>query len=254
MNAPSPASSPTAALLIIGNEILSGRTQDANLHAAATRLNAVGIVLKEVRVVADITADIVEAVNILRARYTYLFTTGGIGPTHDDITVDAIASAFGVGVEEHPDARALLTRYYGVENLTDARLRMARVPAGATLIDNPVSAAPGIKIANVYIMAGVPKIMQAMMDTIILTLRHGAKIHSRTLSAYIAESAIAHDFGAIAARYPQLDLGSYPWVKDARFGTALVSRGTDEQAVSQAADEIRQMVESRGADIIPWEG
>ncbi|MDE1900090.1 MAG: competence/damage-inducible protein A [Alphaproteobacteria bacterium] len=236
---------PTAAALVIGNEILSGRTADANLNAIATRLTAIGVPLREARVVPDIQSEIVAALNALRARYTYVFTTGGIGPTHDDITVDAVAAAFGVPVVEDPRARALLERYYGAEKLTPARLRMARAPVGADLIENPVSTAPGIKIGNVYVMAGVPNIMQAMMDGVVLTLRHGPAVHSLTISGFMAESAIAEDLGAIAARYPHIDIGSYPWVREGRFGTALVARGTDDVAVKAAAAEILALARAK---------
>ena len=245
---------PTAALLIIGNEILSGRTQDVNLNAIAVKLGAVGIPLRETRVVPDIEADIVAALNALRARYSYVFTTGGIGPTHDDITVDAVAAAFGVGVVENADARALLALHYGAENLTPARLRMARTPEGATLIANPVSFAPGIKIENVYVLAGVPSIMRAMMDAVVATLHHGPLMHSVTVSAFIGESMIAEELGAIAARFPQIDIGSYPWMSQGKFGTSLVSRGTDKDAVRQSADAITALVKSKNAEITLSEG
>jgi len=234
--------SPTAGLLIIGNEILSGRTQDVNLNAIAKKLGSVGIPLREARIVPDVEKEIVSAVNAMRSHYTYLFTTGGIGPTHDDITVDSIAAAFGVPVIEHPEARALLLAYYGAEKMTTARLRMARVPEGAKLVANPISAAPGILMDNVYILAGVPDIMQAMMDGIVSTLRHGSKLHSIAVSGFVAESLIAVKLGEIAARFAQLDIGSYPWVRDSKFGTALVTRGTDETVVRQAADQILALV------------
>ncbi|MDE2029500.1 MAG: competence/damage-inducible protein A [Alphaproteobacteria bacterium] len=240
---------PTAAVLIIGNEILSGRTQDVNLNAIARGLGAVGIPVREARVVPDTRSAIVEALNILRAQHTYVFTTGGIGPTHDDITVDAVAAAFGVPAIENPAARAVLVDHYGADRLTPARLRMARTPQGAELVANPVSAAPGIKIGNVFILAGVPDVMRAMLDGIIPTLRPGPAIYSKTVSAYIAESVIAEGLGAIAARFAQLDIGSYPWVRDGRFGTALVARGTDEQAVAKAAEEIMELVLAMGAEI-----
>jgi molybdenum cofactor synthesis domain-containing protein len=241
---------PTAALIIIGNEILSGRTQDINLNAIAKKLGAIGVPLKEARVVPDIETEIVEAVNALRVKHTYVFTTGGIGPTHDDITVDAIAVAFDVPVIEDPEARRLLLAHYGVENLTAARLRMARVPQGSTLVPNPISTAPGIKIDNVFVLAGVPNIMQGMMDGIVATLRHGPAMYSLTVSAFIAESAIAEELGAIAARFPYLDIGSYPWVRQNKFGTALVTRGTDEKTVKQATDEILALVRGRGIEAI----
>jgi molybdenum cofactor synthesis domain-containing protein len=245
---------PTAAVLVIGNEILSGRTQDVNINAIAKKLGAIGIPVGEARIVADIESEIVAALNNLRARYTYVFTTGGIGPTHDDITVDAVAAAFGVKVIEHPEARALLTRYYGTEKLTPARLRMARVPEGAHLIDNPVSTAPGIKIANVYVMAGVPDIRQAMLDSVIVTLRHGPKIYSRTVSAFIAESAIAEELGTVAKKFSHIDIGSYPWVNQGKLGTALVARGTDPKAVQTAIDEIAALIKAKGIDFTLSEG
>lgn len=243
-------SAPTAALLIIGNEILSGRTQDVNLNAVAKTLGTIGVPVKEVRVVPDIEADIVSALNALRERYTYVFTTGGIGPTHDDITVDAVAVAFGVPVIEDPRARALLGAHFGAENLTSASLRMARVPQGATLIENPISTAPGIKIDNVYVLAGVPNIMRGMMDSIVATLRHGPAMHSLTVSGYVTESSIADELRAIAGRYAHIDVGSYPWVRKGKFGTALVARGADEKAVRLAADEILAMVKSKGVEAI----
>ncbi|MGE3623627.1 MAG: competence/damage-inducible protein A [Bdellovibrionales bacterium] len=231
----------TAAVLIIGNEILSGRTQDANLHTAAKKLMKVGVRLCEARVVPDIEEEIVKAINELRARYTYVFTTGGIGPTHDDITADSIGKAFNLPVIEHPEARARLLAYYTEANLNPARLRMARMPESAVLIDNPVSAAPGFRVENVYVLAGVPGIMEAMMDNIVARLRHGPAIHSIAVSGRVAESLVAEELGAIAARWPQLDIGSYPWFRQGQYGTALVVRGTDRSAVQAAADEIFAM-------------
>jgi molybdenum cofactor synthesis domain-containing protein len=241
------SAAPTAALLIIGNEILSGRTQDVNLNTAAKKLGTIGIPLKEVRVVPDIQDEIVAALNAMRTQYTYVFTTGGIGPTHDDITVDAIAAAFGVKVVEHLGARRLLENHYG-DKINTARLRMARVPEGANLIANPVSGAPGMQIDNVYILAGVPDIMKAMMDGVIATLRHGPTIYSHSVSGFIAESIVADELGAIALRYPHLDIGSYPWVRDGRFGTALVTRGIDQAAVNAASGEIAAMLRARSVE------
>jgi molybdenum cofactor synthesis domain-containing protein len=234
-------SNPTAAVLIIGNEILSGRTQDANLNYIAAKLTGIGIPLGEARVVRDIENEIIEAVNALRARYTYVFTTGGIGPTHDDITAECIAKAFGVKLIDHPEATALLRDYYK-DKINDARMRMARIPEGATLISNPVSTAPGFSIGNVYVMAGVPNIMQAMLDGVLATLKHGPAIHSMTVSGYVAESLIAAELAAVAKKYPQLDIGSYPWLKNARYGTALVTRGTDQATVKAASQEIYKFV------------
>jgi molybdenum cofactor synthesis domain-containing protein len=236
------ASSPTAAVLIIGNEILSGRTQDINLNYIAKKLTAVGIRLAETRVVPDIENEIVDALNALRKKYTYVFTTGGIGPTHDDITADSIGKAFGLPVTENSEARKRLEAYYTADNLTPARLRMARMPETSQLIDNPSSSAPGFQVDNVYVMAGVPNIMQAMLDSVVPKLRHGPAIQSVSVSGYVPESLVAVELGEIAARYPQLDIGSYPWVKDARYGTALVTRGIDIAMVKAAADEIYAMV------------
>ncbi len=236
---------PTAALLIIGNEILSGRTQDANLNFIAKKLCAVGIPLKESRIVPDIEAEIVAALNALRKRYTYVFTTGGIGSTHDDITVDAVALAFGVSVVEHPEAKALLSAHFGKEKLTPARLRMARVPKGASLIDNPASAVPGIQIDNVYMLAGVPEIMQSMMDSVVSGLRHGPKIVSMTVSGRVPESDIADELRALASRFSNVDIGSYPWMREERFGTALVARGTDLESVKKAADQLLALMKEK---------
>jgi len=237
---------PAAAALIIGNEILSGRTPDANLAVIAKKLGAIGIPLREARVVPDIEAAIVSALNELRARYTYVFTTGGIGPTHDDITAASIAKAFGVRLTEHPDARARLLGYYTEAKLNPARLRMAMTPEGGTLIDNPISAAPGFHIGNVYVLAGVPNIMQAMMDTVTTQLRHGPAIHSIAISGAVAESTIAEELGVIAEKFPQTDIGSYPWFRQGQFGTSLVVRGTDKTAVQKAADAVFALVEKCG--------
>ncbi len=235
---------PTAAVLIIGNEILSGRTQDTNLSHIARKLAAIGVRLAETRVVQDIEGEIVDAVHALRQRYIYVLTTGGIGPTHDDITTDSIAKAFGVSVREHPEARARLVSHYNnvALPLTPARLRMARIPDGATLIDNGVSGAPGFKIGNVYVMAGVPKIMQAMLEGVLPTLKHGPAFVSKSVSGYVPESLVAEELAAIAARYPMLDVGSYPWQREGRWGTALVARGTDLAAIEAASNEILALV------------
>ncbi len=243
------SSPPTAAILIIGNEILTGRTADSNLNTIAKKMFAAGIVLTEARVVRDIEVEIIAAINALRDKSTYVFTTGGIGPTHDDITVDAIAKAFGKPVIESPEARAILLGYYGEDKINPARLRMARIPEGASLIHNPLTAAPGVHVGNVYIMAGVPSIMTAMLDGIVATLRHGPKIHTMTVTAAIGESVIAEELATIAGRYPELEIGSYPWMKMGTFGTALVARGVDLSMVEAAANEIKIVIEGRG--IIP---
>jgi molybdenum cofactor synthesis domain-containing protein len=240
---------PTAALLIIGNEILSGRTQDSNLNYLAKKLTGIGIKLAEARVVPDIEAEIVAALNAVRTRYNYVFTTGGIGGTHDDITADSVAKAFNVPVIEHPDARAILEKHYTPANLNAARLRMARMPEGASLITNPVSTAPGFRVENVYVMAGVPSIMKGMLDGIVAQLKHGPAIYSISVSGSVPENVIAEELTAIAESYPQLDIGSYPWFRAGRWGTALVTRGTDQAAVKKAADEVAALMSKHDSEI-----
>lgn len=226
---------PTAAVLIIGNEILSGRTRDGNLNEIAQRLQPLGIRLAEARMVPDITAAIVAAVNALRSAYDYVFTTGGIGPTHDDITAASIAEAFGRPLVQHPEAREKLLAYYGADKLTEARLRMARVPEGATLINNPVSAAPGFKIENVFVLAGVPDIMRAMLAECTASLKNGAAYESRTINCLAPESLLAEALGTIAASFADCDIGSYPWFRSGQYGLALVIRGTDPARLDLAA-------------------
>jgi molybdenum cofactor synthesis domain-containing protein len=241
-------SNPTAAVLIIGNEILSGRTQDTNLNSIAKKLGAIGIRLKEARVVPDIEDEIVAGLNALRSRYTYVFTTGGIGATHDDITADSVACAFGLPIIENPEARARLEAHYTPANLNAARLRMARMPEGSTLIDNPVSVAPGFHIGNVYVMAGVPNIMQGMLDGIIAGLKHGPAIYSVSVSGPVPENTVAEELGAIAASYPQLDIGSYPWFRVGKWGTALVVRGADKTLANEAADKLFALMAKQGIE------
>lgn len=237
----------TAAVLVIGNEILSGRTKDANLAWLAVRLNETGIRLREARVVADVEDEIVAAVNALRARYDYLFTTGGIGPTHDDITSGCVAKAFGVKLIRHPEAVALLrSNYANPADLNEARLRMAEVPDGATLVDNPVSKAPGFRIGNVIVMAGVPRIMQAMFDGIRHTLAGGAPVLSRAIAVAVPEGLIAEGLAALQARYAALEIGSYPYFRQGLAGTTIVLRGTDQAAVDAAAAELKALMASLG--------
>ena len=239
--------SPTAAVLIVGNEILSGRTKDANLPHIAEKLGELGIRVREARVVPDVPEEIVASVNTLRARYTYVFTTGGIGPTHDDITSECIATAFGVELERNPEAVARLERHYGdPAKLNEARLRMANIPAGGTLIDNPISAAPGFRIGNVFVMAGVPNIMQAMLDSVLPHLRGGPPIHARTVSCALAEGALAADLGALQERYPALEIGSYPYFRAGDFGVSLVLRGTDVALLEQATEELEAIARRLG--------
>ena len=243
----------TAAILIIGNEILSGRTQDANLNFLARELNAIGIRVKEARVVADVEEEIVAAVNDLRSRYDQVFTTGGIGPTHDDITSSSIAKAFGVPQARNPRAVALLTRHYGPENLTEARLRMAEIPAGAKLIDNPVSTAPGFAIGNVHVLAGVPAICRAMFEGLKGNLAGGVPMLSVTISAHVGEGVIAKDLGALQARHDDVEIGSYPFFRQGRFGASFVLRATNADVLRNVAEELRGIIHVLGAEPIEGE-
>jgi molybdenum cofactor synthesis domain-containing protein len=242
----------TAAVLVIGNEILSGRTKDVNLGYLAEELTKLGVRLREARVIADVESDIVAAVNDCRARYDYVFTTGGIGPTHDDITSASVARAFGVPLMLDERARALLARNYPPGGLNEARLRMAHVPQGASLIENPVSAAPGFRMANVFVMAGVPAIMRAMFDGLKHTLVGGKPMISLTVSAFLAEGIIAAGLGALQQRYPDLDIGSYPFFRQGRYGASFVMRGTEQARLDAAAMELIALV--RELDAEPIEG
>lgn len=237
----------TAALVIIGNEVLSGRTKDANTAFLGEKLNAQGVRLLEVRIVRDDYAAIAEAVNILRARVDYVFTTGGIGPTHDDITSEAIARAFGVKVVEHPEAIARLTRHYASSDFTPARRRMACVPEGATLIDNPVSAAPGFRMENVLVMAGVPKIMQAMFDSIAHELSGGAPLLSRTIRTNLPEGRIAESLGKLQEQFADIEIGSYPHMNVNGPNVRVVLRGIDRVRLDA-------VVESLAAELIALGG
>ncbi|SHM11301.1 competence/damage-inducible protein A [Roseibium suaedae] len=232
----------TAGFLVIGDEILSGRTKDKNIGFLADYLTAIGIDLCEVRIVPDIRERIVEAVNELRARYTYIFTSGGIGPTHDDITADSIAAAFGVSIDVDPRARAILEAHYPPGQLTPARLRMARIPDGADLIENPVSKAPGFRIGNVHVMAGVPSIMQAMVDSIAPTLKTGAKMLSRTVDADLPESRLAERLAEIQQAFPETLIGSYPRTTDGRFTTQVVIRCRNEDSLERATSTVEEAV------------
>ena len=227
---------PTAAMLVIGDEILSGRTRDSNMHHLAQALTARGITLAEVRVVADDHDAIVAGARALSAARTHVFTSGGIGPTHDDITADAIAAAFGVTITHRADAMALLSAHYARQGLifNAARQRMARIPTGATLIDNPVSAAPGFTLGNVHVMAGVPRIFEAMLAGVLSGITGGAPLLSRSLRLMKGEGEIASAFAALAAAYPTLAMGSYPFTEDGAYGTNLVVRGTDPAVLDTA--------------------
>jgi molybdenum cofactor synthesis domain-containing protein len=254
---PDAAKAVTACLLIIGNEILSGRTQDANLAYLAKGLNEVGVRLREVRVIPDVAETIIATVNEVRSKHDYVFTTGGIGPTHDDITAQCVARAFGLPLVLDPEAqRRLEIRYRamgGQIELNEARLRMAHVPEGAALIDNPVSAAPGFQIGNVFVMAGVPLIAQAMFDSVKHRLTGGAKMLSRSVNCRLAEGTIAKDLGEIQAEYPEIDIGSYPfWSRGGGFGVSLVLRGTETEMLGRAAGAVAAMITRLGGE--PVEG
>ncbi len=242
----------TAALIVIGDEILSGRTHDKNIAQVAGWLGVQGIRLKEVRVVADETAAIVEAVNTLRARNDYLFTTGGIGPTHDDITVDAIAEALGVGVVVHPDARAILEGYYETRGgLNEARLRMARVPQGAELIPNRYTGAPGIRSGNIFLMAGVPQITAGMLDALSGTLEGGAPLLSETIGCWVQESEIAVLLGETERAHASCQIGSYPFWKDGRTGANFVIRSVDDKDLAACCRALAQALEAIGKPVFP---
>ncbi len=232
----------TAGVLVIGDEILSGRTKDKNVGFIADYLTQLGIDLKEVRIVADDTDAIVEAVNAMRACWTYLFTTGGIGPTHDDITADSVAAAFGVGIDHDPRAVDILTRHYQAGELNEARMRMARVPFGADLIENKVSSAPGFRLENVHVMAGVPSVMQAMMDAIAPTLRTNSALLSETIDTGVGEGLVAEPLRIAQERHPEVVMGSYPYLRDGLFATKLVLRSREQDKLKAACEDIETML------------
>ena len=233
---------PTAAMLVIGDEILSGRTRDANMHYLAGQLTERGIDLKEVRVVGDEAAEITGAAKVLSERYDHVFTSGGIGPTHDDITADCIAAAFDAPIDVRADARALLADFYekSGRELNAARLRMARIPDGAALIDNPVSVAPGFSLHNVHVMAGVPSVFKAMVASVLPKLTGGAPLLSDTLRVVKGEGDIAGPLGVLAEQFDDLSFGSYPFQQDGIYGANLVVRGTDETRLNAAMDALRE--------------
>ncbi|MEJ6783149.1 competence/damage-inducible protein A [Aminobacter sp. Piv2-1] len=234
----------TAAMIVIGDEILSGRTKDKNIGHLAEMMTAVGIDLKQVRVVPDEEDEIVAAVNALRARYTYVFTTGGIGPTHDDITADSVSKAFGVPCEYEPRAYAMLEANYASRGLefSEARKRMARMPRGADLILNPVSVAPGFRIGNVHVMAGVPSIFQAMLDNVVPSLRTGARLLSTTIPCPYGEGTIGGPLAEIQKAHPDTIIGSYPKYLDGKFWTELVVRSRSQEAMERASSAIEAML------------
>lgn len=246
--------SPTAAVLIIGDEVLSGRTQDTNLNTIARFLAALGIDLLECRTVGDRKDQIVDSLNALRAAHDYVFTTGGIGPTHDDITADAVATAFGVALPEHPDALAILEQRYGVADFNAARRRMARIPEGGLLIANPVTDAPGFQIGNVFVMAGVPKIMTAMLEDVAPRLRAGAVVHARTLRVSgVGEGSIADILTTAARAEREISFGSYPFGHGSvgELGTNLVVRGRDAAKVDAAVEALAAALKAAGVAASP---
>ncbi|MGE0700125.1 MAG: competence/damage-inducible protein A [Hyphomicrobiaceae bacterium] len=239
----------TAAILVIGDEILSGRTKDKNIGHIADHLTAIGIELREVRVVADVEGEIVDAVNALRARYTYVFTTGGIGPTHDDITADSIAKAFGVGIDHHPQVKQLLQESFarrGIE-ATEARMRMARIPDGAEVVENRISVAPGFKLDNVIVMAGIPSVMHVMLDSVTPRLKTGRKMLSVEIELMRGEGEIAELLGETQAEYPDVSMGSYPFNREARvYGTVLVLRSTYPERLAAAETRLKERLDAKG--------
>lgn len=238
----------TAGMIVIGDEILSGRTKDKNIGYVAEHLTNIGIQLKEVRIVADVQDEIVGAVNALRSAYTYVFTSGGIGPTHDDITADSIAAAFGVSIDIDPRAVAIMSPYYEERGLefTDARKRMARIPEGASLIENGVSNAPGFMLENVVVMAGIPKVMQMMLDAVTPKLKTGKKMRSVTIVIHRAESDISAPLGAAQHAWPDVSMGSYPFFENGQYGTQLVLRSTDEKRLAGAEVAVKAELNERG--------
>lgn len=241
----------TAALLVIGNEILSGRTQDTNTPWIAKKLAERGIKLVEVRVVPDLEDKISEGLNELKVKADYLFTTGGIGPTHDDITTESVAKALGLEVVLSPEARAMLAAYYkSEEELTPARLKMAQVPDGAKLIPNPVSGAPGYRIANIFVMAGVPRIMQAMLDHILPELEAGVPILSNTVTCNLPESRIAEGLGEIQKCYEAIEIGSYPHFREGDLGLSVVLRSINPDLLNKATGEVVDLIRSYGGETV----
>lgn len=235
-----------AAMIVIGNEILSGRTQDKNINYLALKLNESGVQLREVRIIPDVENTIIGCVNEVRAAYDYVFTSGGIGPTHDDITAESISKAFGVPWALDDRAYQILLEYYGEEKFTDARKKMAMIPKGAGLVPNPVSSAPGFVIDNVYVLAGVPAVFQAMVDYIALDLQGGDVVQSRTVSSPHPESVMADQLGEIQLRFPDVDIGSYPHFRTGSWAVNIVLRGTDEALLGKAHAEVAEMVRGLG--------
>ncbi|MEO9189307.1 MAG: molybdopterin-binding protein [Acetobacteraceae bacterium] len=249
-----PSNNPTACVVIIGNEVLSGRTQDVNLQFLARKLAEIGIPVRETRVIPDVAETIIGTVNEVRARYDHVFTTGGIGPTHDDITSECIAAAFGVAWEPHAEAWARMEKAYKPGEFNTARQRMATMPRGASLIDNPISTAPGFTIGNVHVMAGVPRVMQAMFTRLAPTLAGGRPVESRAVHVMgLGEGMLAGGLAAIQARYPATDIGSYPFYRASGNGVTLVASGIDPPTLEEAIIEVRALILSLGGTAIPGE-
>ena len=239
----------TGCLIIIGNEILSGRTQDTNLAHLAKSLNELGVRMVEARVIPDVVQTIVDTVNECRANFDYVFTTGGIGPTHDDITADCIALAFDTELEMHPDIVEIIQRREAPPEVMESRLRMARIPKGATLIENPTGGPPGFRIENVFVMAGVPMVMQAMASTFNReSIEGGDPVRARSIGAYLSEGQVAVRLRAIQEDHPEIDLGSYPFYRQDGYGTNLVMRGTNEKELDLMLEKVRQMILDFGAE------
>ena len=239
----------TAAVLVIGDEILSGRTKDRNIGYIAEYLGQIGVDVREARVVPDVEEEIVAALDALRSRYDYVVTTGGIGPTHDDITADAVARAFGAPIGEDPRIIAMMAERYGPADFTPARRRMARIPAGAELVDNPISTAPGFRIGNVFVLAGVPQVMQAMLDVAVKSMKTGAAMAVETIEAgAIPEGRYGDALGAIAKALPTVSIGSYPSFKDGKFNNQIVVRGKDPEAVAAARQAVEAMLAAMRTD------
>lgn len=237
----------TAAILIIGNEILSGRTQDVNIQYLAKRMGELGIRLTQARVIPDEAQEIISAVRELAASHTYVFTTGGIGFTHDDITAVSIAKAFELEIEEHPEALRILKEYYG-EALNDARRRMALIPVGAPLIDNPISKAPAFQVKNVFVLAGVPSVMQGMFEGLVGRLTGGKPIQFASVSCSLPEGVIADELTLVQDRHPEVEIGSYPYFKQGVLGVSLVMRGVDEDSIASATKDVSEMIRSLGGE------
>ena len=231
-----------AALIIIGNEILSGRTKDKNLAYLAEWLNEIGIQIYEVRVIRDDENEIIDCVNLLRRKYNYVFTTGGIGPTHDDITTESIAKAFNVELETNPEALKILQSYYKEGELNEARLKMTLLPKGAELVENPVTKAPGFKMENVFVMAGIPSIMQGMLEGAKAFLKIGNKMTSKSIDVFMPESYVAEELSKMQDNYPEVEIGSYPFNKEGQFGTSLVMRSTNLDTLERCASDVAEMV------------